>query len=211
MRASVNTSAAPLSERIAKRLSPYALAIAMLLFLIPFVSVSCATPAGYGSMGGGVTAKYNGLDLAMGGLPTLEVAENAKDPGPPTAEDGIPMQPLFTLTLLFVAAAFVAAVRAREQRAIAVLGLAGAAIASGVAGFAEFDRWLTDRIVAALVRQANPRLASTDPATYVNADLGFALLMLLLTLTLALNGVAFLRRRPAAASPQRSKVMFPRV
>lgn len=210
MRASVNTSAAPLSERVARRLSPYALAIAMLLFLIPFVSVSCATPAGYGSMGGGVTAKYNGLDLAMGGLPTLEVPENVTPPGPPTAEDGIPLQPLFTLTLVFVAAAFVAAVRAREGRALAVLGLSGAAIAAALAGFAEFDRWLTDRIVAALVRQANPRLASTDPATYVNADIGFALLMLFLAVTLAANGVAFLRRRSAAALPAQRKAMFPR-
>jgi hypothetical protein len=161
-------------------------------------------------MGGGVTAKYNGLDLAMGGLPTLEAPENVKPPGPPTADDGIPMQPLFTLALLLVASAFIAAVRAREQRALAVLGLAGAALATAVAGFAEFDRWLTDRIVAALVRQSSPRLASTDPATYVNADIGFALLVLLLAVTLAANGIAYLRRRPSTIEAERSKVMFPR-
>jgi hypothetical protein len=105
-----------LSERIAKKISPYTLVIAMLVFLIPFASVSCATPAGYGSMGGGITAKYNGLDLAMGGLPTLEAPQNVTAPAP-TADDGIPAQPLFTIALLLTAAAFVAALRARAQRA----------------------------------------------------------------------------------------------
>jgi len=37
----------------------------------------------------------------------------------------------------------------------------GAAAASAIAGLAVVDRWLTDRIVATLVRQANPRLATT--------------------------------------------------
>jgi len=199
VRLRIPTDDLQLSERIAKRISPYTLVIAMLIFLIPFASVSCATPAGYGSMGGGITAKYNGLDLAMGGLPTLEAPQNVTAPAP-TADDGIPLQPLFTLALLLTAAAFVAALRARAQRALAVLVLSGAALAAAVAGFAVFDTWLTDRIVAALVRQANPRLASTDPATYVNADLGFVLLVLLLAVTLVANGVALLRRRPALAS-----------
>jgi len=194
-----------LSERIAKKISPYTLVIAMLIFLIPFASVSCATPAGYGSMGGGVTAKYNGLDLAMGGLPTLEAPQNVTAPAP-TADDGIPAQPLFTIALLLTAAAFVAALRARAQRALAVLILSGAALAAAVAGLAVFDTWLTDRIVAALARQANARLASTDPATYVNADLGFVLLVVLLAVTLVANGVALIRRQTTRASEMNAQV-----
>jgi len=79
------------------------------VFLLPFVTVSCATPAGQGSVGAGVTARYSGLTLAIGGDPMLEAAENVPSPGPPTAEDRVPLQPPFTLALVLTAAAAIAA------------------------------------------------------------------------------------------------------
>lgn len=186
----------PLSARIARGVSRWTLAIALAVFLLPFVTVSCATPGGHGSVGAGVTARYSGLTLAIGGAPMLEAAENVPSPGPPTADDRVPLQPPFTLALVLTAAALIAVLRGRERRALAATVASGAAAASAVAGLAIVDRWLTDRIVATLVRQSNPRLATTDPATYVNWDLGFLALVLLLLVTAGLNGFA-LTGRPA--------------
>ena len=184
-----------LSERIARRVSPWTLGIALVVFLLPFATVSCITPGGQGSVGAGVTAKYSGITLALGGDPTLQAPEGRPTPGPPTADDRVPLQPLFTIALALTAVAVAIAVRARQRRALGVAGFAGAAAASAVVGMAIVDRWLTDRIVATLARQASPRLASTDPATYVNADLGFFLLVLMLLGTLGVNALALIRSR----------------
>lgn len=199
--ASLSTSRPRLSERIAIRVSPLTLAVALLVFVVPFASVSCATPSGYGSMGGGVTARYSGLDLALGGLPTLEAAQNVPPPGPPTEDDAVPPQPLFAIALVLTAAAFFTSVWPRRSRPLAILVLAAGAVATAVIGLAEFDRWLTDRIVAALARQANPRLASTDPATYVSGDIGLVVFVLCLALTSAVNGLAILRGRADTRAP----------
>jgi hypothetical protein len=184
------------SERIARRISTWALVIALVVFLLPFVTVSCATPGGQGSVGAGVTAKYSGLTLAIGGDPTLQAVEGRPTPGPPTADDRVPLQPLFALALGLTGVAVVVAMRARQRRALGVAAFAGAAGASATVGMAIVDRWLTDRIVATLARQSNPRLATTDPATYVNADLGFFLLVLILFGTLGVNALALIRSRP---------------
>ncbi|HJW48916.1 MAG TPA: hypothetical protein VJ726_05825 [Candidatus Limnocylindria bacterium] len=192
----VRVGQSSLSERIARRISPWALVTAMVVFLLPFATVSCATPGGQGTVGAGVTAKYSGLTLALGGDPTLEAIEGRPTPGPPTAEDRVPLQPLFTLALVLTAVAVAIAIRARHRRALGVAAFAAAAGASATVGMAIVDRWLTDRIVATLARQSSPRLATTDPATYVNADLGFFLLVLLLLGTLAMNAVALIRSRP---------------
>lgn len=185
-----------LSERIARRISPWALVIALVVFLLPFATVSCATPGGQGSVGAGVTAKYSGITLAVGGDPALQAVEGRPTPGPPTADDRVPMQPLFALALGLTAVALVIAIRGRQRRALGVAAFAAAAGASAAVGMAIVDRWLTDRIVATLARQSSPRLATTDPASYVNADLGFFLLVLLLFGTLAMNTLALIRSRP---------------
>jgi hypothetical protein len=184
-----------LSERIARRVSPWALVIALVVFLLPFATVSCATPGGQGSVGAGVTAKYSGITLAVGGDPTLQAVEGRPTPGPPTADDRVPMQPLFALALGLTSVALVIAIRARQRRALGVAAFAAAAGASAAVGMAIVDRWLTDRIVATLARQSSPRLATTDPASYVNADLGFFLLVLLLFATLGVNTLALIRSR----------------
>lgn len=189
-------SRSSLSERVARRISPWALVIALAVFLLPFATVSCATPGGQGSVGAGVTAKYSGLILALGGDPTLQAIEIRPTPGPPTADDRVPAQPLFAVALGLTGVAVVLAFRARQRRALGVAAFAGAAGASATVGMALVDRWLTDRIVATLARQSSPRLATTDPATYVNADLGFFLLVLILFGTLGLNALALIRSRP---------------
>ena len=189
----------PLSERIARRVSPWALAIALAVFLLPFATVSCATPGGQGNVGAGVTAKYSGVTLSFGGDPALQATPGRPAPGPATEDDRVPLQPFFTLALVLTAVALAVAIRARQRRALGVAAFAAAAAACATVGMALVDRWLTDRIVATLARQSSPRLATTDPANYVNADLGFFLLVLLLLGALATNAVALIRSRPEGA------------
>lgn len=184
-----------LSERIARALSSWILLIALLTFVLPFVSVSCATPAGHGSAGGGVTTRYTGIRLVVGGDPMLEAVEGAPTPGAPKADDQVPPQPLFALALGLVAVGVVASDRLKKRRAGAVAGVTVGAAVAALAGLVTVDRWLTDRIVATLTRQANPRLASTDPASYVNFDVGFLVLIALLLVTTVLNAIPWVRGR----------------
>ena len=187
------------SERIARRVSSWILLAALLVFVLPFVSVSCATPAGYGSAGGGVTAKYTGIRLAVGGEPTLEVPDGVTRSTTPVAEDRVPWQPLFAVAIVLIAAAVLASDRMRRGRATIVTVLSGIAAVAALLGLSEVDRFLTDRIVAALTRQGNPRLATTDPASYVNLDVGFLVLATLLAVTIALNAIAWARGSPRRA------------
>jgi len=43
-----------------------------MLFLVPFVTVSCAAPGGYGRAAAGATTNYSGVDLAVGGSPSVD-------------------------------------------------------------------------------------------------------------------------------------------
>jgi len=128
----------PGSVRLARRLSPWMLGLAVLAFVLPFVSVSCATPRGYGSAGGGITARYSGFTLAFGANPTVESGPDGPAPGPLTAEDAIPGQIAVTIAPAQIAAAFVLAV-ARPGRLAEIAGLAAAAAGALVVGVLTFD------------------------------------------------------------------------
>lgn len=52
-------------HRIARFGSPTVLGVALLLFLLPFLAVSCDVPSGYGRLTPGGTTTYSGLSLAM--------------------------------------------------------------------------------------------------------------------------------------------------
>lgn len=192
----VEISSAPpgRSERVARRVSPWQLGLAVLVFVLPFVSVSCSTPRGYGSAGGGITARYSGFALAFGGSPTVEAAEGAPAPGPLTPEDTIPGQIAITIGLALTAAAFALAVARPGDLAgrVALPLLAMIALLVGVQGF---DAWLTTRITDRLATLGVSPQAGFPPDRYVTTDAGFGLAILLLLFTALLNGFALLRRR----------------
>ena len=186
------------SERVARRLSPWLLGPAILVFVLPFVSVSCATPRGYGSGGGGVTARYSGLTLAFGGNPTVEAAKGAPAPGPLTSEDAIPGQIFITIALAVTIAAFAMAV-ARPGRREALVALPAFAVIGLVVGVATVDEWLTTRISDRLTSLGVSPPANVSVADYVKPDQGFVLAVVLLVLAILLNGFALLRRSRSSA------------
>ena len=80
-------------ERVVLRISTIILAATLLAFLLPLVAVSCGTPAGYGSAGGGVTATYSGLTLVTGGEPSLNPPNKPLPEGASRDEDRVSSQP----------------------------------------------------------------------------------------------------------------------
>ena len=137
-------------QRLASSVSPWVLALVVLGFLLPFVSVSCAAPAGYGSGGGGVTAGYSGMTLASGGDPKVQPADHALAAGASHTEDSIDAQPLLLGALILLVGAL-ALVRHRNRACLlATALLSGGAAVLTAAGAFVFASALSDRVAAKL-------------------------------------------------------------
>lgn len=182
------------SERVARRVSPWLLGLAIIVFVLPFVSVSCSTPKGYGSAGGGITARYAGFTLAFGGNPTVEADDGTPAPGLLTPEDTIPGQIAITIGLALAAAAFALAV-ARPARLGERIALPVVAVVALLVGALGFDQWFTTKITDRIAMLGVSPQVGFPPEEYVKTDVGFVLAVLLLVTTALLNGFALVRRR----------------
>jgi hypothetical protein len=83
--------------------SPATIVLALLCFALPFATVSCGLPDGYGRARPGGTSEYTGIDLVFGGGPDV-----ARDQLRPLAErraDRIDAQPFCLAALLVVVVA----------------------------------------------------------------------------------------------------------
>ncbi|MEV6930904.1 Hsp70 family protein [Dactylosporangium sp. NPDC051485] len=174
-------------------LSPVTLVLALLCFVLPFATVSCELPNGYGHAKPGGTTEYNGLDLALGGRP--DVQPDQRRPADEWREDRIEPQPLYAAALLVLGAALVTALtltRQRRRRAL-MAGLGALAGLSMVAGQALVVNRIADRI-----REQSAVPAGKDARDFVGTGTGFWLLLTLLALLVAGNLAALLprRRRP---------------
>ncbi|GGM54007.1 Hsp70 family protein [Dactylosporangium sucinum] len=182
----------PKPERRPRRrwLSPVMLALAIACFLLPFATVSCGLPGGYGRAGAGGTTEYSGLDLAVGGTPAV-AAEHVR-PRVEWRPDRLEPQPAQALALLATLAGLAAGVGlARDRRRHAVVAaLAGAAAVALVAGQAA----LTARLAAA-VRAQSAVPAGKTAGDFVGTGAGFWLATVLVTLVAAGNLLRWLRRR----------------
>jgi xanthine/uracil permease len=193
-------------QRVNRVLSPALLVLALGAFLMPFVSISCSVPAGYGSAGGGATSTYSLLTLATGGVPSVEYP-NADRGGLPPATDGrafedyVPSQPAAAAALGLATAALVVALAVRRRREgwLAALALL-AAIAVGVAGW-RIQVDLTDHVkrkLQALASTQSGPIDLTRTNDWVQLQLGFPVLLALFVLTAVVNGALALlplRRR----------------
>ena len=193
--------------RLIHRVTPWLLGAALLAFLLPFVAVSCTTPAGYGSAGGGVTATYAGLTLATGGEPALDPADRPLPAGATRDEDRIGPQPAAGAALALAAIALAVALFAGARpRPLTVAALAVGSVALLGVAVAELDRQRTGRIVAKLASLGVPPRSPDDVAAYVQPDRGLWIAVGLLLAAAALNvGAALVRRRAGPlADPRRS-------
>ena len=97
--------------------------LALVLMLLPFVSVACDTPGGFGRMEAGGTTAWSGYDLAFGTPPNVD--ETHLRPAAEQQTDDIGVQPLILAGAIALAAAIVLA--AARPAVAAVLGLVAAA------------------------------------------------------------------------------------
>jgi hypothetical protein len=120
----VTARPADLARRASRWLSPTGFVLVALFFVLPFVSVSCDAPGGFGRAAPGGTTTYTGVTLVTGGAPDVSPADRVRSS--PTS-DRLGVQPL----------------------AVALLVLAvGGAVAAGVARPALYRRLITATVAA---------------------------------------------------------------
>jgi hypothetical protein len=188
--------------RAVQRVTPWLLGATLLAFVLPFASVSCTTPAGYGSAGGGVTATYAGLTLVTGGEPAIDPADRPLPAGATRDEDRVAPQPAAAGGLALAVAALVLAIAGARPRSLAVAILAAGSAALLVVALAEFDRLRTGRIVAKLSALGVAARSPDEVAAFVQPDRGFWVVVALLLVTAAVNvWAAAVRWRAARAAP----------
>ena len=179
----------PLITRVARVASPVTLALAFVLFLLPFLSVSCDAPGGYGRMRAGGTTTYTGLDLAMGSSPSVD--NDHLRPAAEQQSDDLGVQPLVALAALGTLAGVVLPlVSARRRRLSALLAALSAALL--VVGTLVARATLVDRVA----EQATvPFPAGKSAGDYVRWGIGFWIVFALTVLGAALGAIGA-RRDP---------------
>lgn len=157
----------PRARRFARGGSPAMLGFALVLFALPFLSVSCDAPGGYGKMSPGGTTTYTGLDLALGAAPTVD--EDHLRPAAEQQSDDLGVQPLIALAALAVIGAiavrFAPARYRRFSAPIAVLGVVFLAIGTLLARATLVDR-VAEQAIA-------PFPSGKSAGDYVALGIGF--------------------------------------
>ncbi|HEX6872138.1 MAG TPA: hypothetical protein VF163_13655 [Micromonosporaceae bacterium] len=175
--------------------SPTMVVLAGLCFALPFVTVSCDTPGGFGRAAPGATITYTGIDLAVGGQPDVSPPDKVRAGN---GADRLPPQPAAIIVLLLLVAATgvaVARVDPRTRRA-SVTVLAGFAAAGALINQALVEAELRLR-VAEQVSQPLP--ADKSVRDFVHTGTGFVVCLLLLVLVAAANALGWWRGRRGSA------------
>lgn len=173
-------------------LSPVLLLLALLCFALPFATVSCDAPGGYGRVTQGGTTTYRGIDLATGARP--QVTSGHLRPPSTRQPDRVATQPgLLAAAVLIGTLAVVGLSIGHTRRRQAVMAPGAAlSIVTLVTGIVTAQRALVLRVKAELAR-AGP-VHTKAPSSYVNVGSGFSLCLLLLLIVLAENAGPAVRR-----------------
>lgn len=180
-------------RRLARGLSPAGLTLAGLCFALPFVTVGCDAPGGYGRAAPGATTTYSGADLLAGDRPSVSPPDRLR-PVAERRDDRVGPRPGTIAGLALVLAGVVLTVVVADterRRRFAVASAAGAAVVLAV------DQALVESTVTTrLAEQLTVAIPAGHRATdYVDTGGGFWLCLLLLATTAVANAVGWLRRR----------------
>ena len=192
----VRAEPSSLPRRIGRWSSPTTLVLAGLCFVLPFVTVSCDTPGGFGRAGVGATTTYNGVALAVGGTPQVAPPDRVR-PLPPGVDDRL-WVPAATIVLVLIVAGVVLAVTIsdRRMRRASLAALAGVAATALLVGQALAVAELTVRVGEQVTQ---PLPAGKSARDYVHTGPGFVLALALLLVVSVVNGVGWFRARPRPA------------
>lgn len=186
-------------RRVGRSLSPTALILAGLCFGLPFVSVACDTPGGFGRAGPGGSTTYTGVDLVTGGEPDVTPPDKLL-PQARWRDDRIAPQPVATIALLLIVAGAVVTIAASDPR---IRRASATAFAGGATVLLVTNQALVESAVEAMVagQITQPLPAGKAVRDFVNTGNGFGLCFMLLVVTGAANAIGWFRlrsRRPGA-------------
>jgi len=185
-----------LGGRIGRWFSPTTLVLAGLCFVLPFVTIACDTPGGYGRGAPGATTSYNGVDLAIGGRPTVAPPEKVR-PLPEGVDDRLWL-PAATVVLVLIVTGTVLAftITDRRVRRASLAALAGVAATALLVNQALAEAELAVRVGEQL---AQPLPAGKSARDYVHTGPGFVLALVLLLSVGVANAIGWVRARPRPA------------
>lgn len=172
---------------------PSFLAFGLLLFALPFITVACDTPGGFGHVSQGGTTSWSGYALAIGGEPNRTVEHIV--PAAEARGDILPIQPLIAIALALLIAAIVCALaigRTQRRRLVSVVLVASTALAL-VAGAMLARHIVIGMVAEQIAGREIP--AGAVAADYVGFGRGFELLLVLLVVVLVADLVLWLRGR----------------
>lgn len=173
--------------------SPTGLILAGLCFALPFVTVACDTPGGFGRAAPGGTTTYTGVDLIIGDRPDVSPPERLR-PAAEWRDDQIGAQPLATIVVLLVLAGLVAAI------ALADAGYRRATVATAAAGalvLLILNQAFVNGALTSMVGEqvTQPLPAGKELKDYVNTGPGFVLCAALLLAVAIPNTIGWLQLR----------------
>jgi hypothetical protein len=180
-------------RRASRWLSPVGLVLAGLMLFLPFITVSCDAPGGYGRAAPGGTTTYTGITLLTGGAPAITPTDKVK-PVAQRRNDELGAQPLtVALAVLLIAGVVTAiATRPRFPRRIAVAAIATAGLVFLVAEQVTAKALLASRVREELGAAVPPGKQAAD---YVHDEKGFWLCALALVAVAFANAIGLVRLR----------------
>jgi len=186
----------PILSKAGRFVSPTGLALAGLCFLLPFATVSCDTPGGYGRAAPGGTTEYSGIDLVVGAEPRVSPPEKVL-PAAQARDARLWPQPAAGVTLVLILAGIGVAIwtRDRRTRRAGVTALAGV----GAAALLVNQALVESELAVRLGDQAPNLPAGKVLRDFVHTGVGFAASLALLVIVTLINAVGWWNARPRPA------------
>jgi hypothetical protein len=167
---------------------PAGFVLAAFFLLLPFVTVSCDVPGGYGRAAPGGTTTYSGVNLLFGESPDVQPPDKVRD----GLDERLDPQPLMLFVLIFIVVGVIVAVAIQQQvmRRALSMGAAGLAAICLVASQITVAALLRERLRAQVTQPLPPDKQIGD---YVQNQLGFWLCLITLVFMVMLHGLGWFR------------------
>ena len=188
---------------VGRFLSPTGLVLAGLCFLLPFATVACDTPGGFGRAAPGGTTTYTGIHLITGTEPDVSPPDKVRLPAQ-WQDDRLGAQPLATIVVLLILVGLVATIVLTDA------GLRRANVATAAGGALVLLVLNQAFVTGALTSMVGDQVTTPLPAgkelkDYVNTGPGFVFCGALLFVTAIPNAIGWLLVRRGAAPPEQAQ------
>jgi hypothetical protein len=168
---------------------PAGFVVAAFFLLLPFVTVSCDVPGGFGRAAPGGTTTYTGVHLLTGDSPDVTPPEKIRADG---QDEKVDPQPLMLVVLLLIVTGVIVVIAVQNQllRRAIVTVVAGLGAISLLANQIKVQALLRERIRAQVDQPLPPDKQIAD---YVHNQLGFWACLGTFVVLVMLNGVGWFR------------------